>query len=274
MDTRASTHNQPTVPVLDQHGRPMAPAKPSRVRRWLETGRATKVWHQGIFAVQLQDLDAADAVVPPMGLNLDPGNTTGTAVTRENHDGSERNIVGGYEHQHRNRKIRDALSDRSVHRRNRRSRLRRRPARFLNRANAHTKGKLTPSVQSIVDDVVNIVATMQSLYPISMIRAEYLRFDTQLMQKPDIRGVEYQQGTLQGWQLRHYILHRDHWQCRYCGKPGTEKIPLELDHVVPKSKGGPSVVGNLVAACHRCNQQKDNRSVEDFLAMTCKAWTT
>ncbi len=266
MTTRKGPHNQTTVPVLDRHGAPLTPARPSRVRRWLETGRASKVWIKGIFAVQLHDVDAADAAVPPTGLGFDPGKTTGIAVTRESDDEKVRAIVGAYEHEHRNQEIRNGLSDRSGQRRNRRSRLRRRPARYNNRANVRTEGHLPPSIQSIVDDMAAIVDTMLRLYPISVIRAEYLRFDTQLMQNPDIQGVEYQQGTLHGWQLRHYILHRDNWQCRYCDKPSTEKNQLELDHVVPVSRGGPSVVSNLVAACHRCNQKKDNQSVEDFLA--------
>ena len=266
MTTRKGPNNQTTVPVLDRHGSPLAPARPSRVRRWVESGRASKVWIKGIFAVQLHDVDAADAVVPPTGLGLDPGKTTGIAVTRENTDGKRRAIVGAYEHQHRNREIRDGLSDRSTKRRNRRSRLRRRPARFNNRANARTEGHLPPSVQSVVDDFTAIADTMRSLYPISLTRLEYLRFDTQLMQNPNINGAEYQQGTLHGWQLRHYILHRDGWQCRYCHKPSTEKNKLELDHAVPVSRGGPSVVGNLVAACRRCNRKKGNQSVEDFLA--------
>ena len=266
MTARKGPHNQTTVPVLDQHGKPLAPARPSRVRRWLESGRATKVWIKGIFAVQLHDINAADAMIPPTALGFDPGKTTGIAVTRESGDGKTRHIVGAYEHQHRNQEIRNGLSNRSRYRRNRRGRLRRRPARFNNRANARTEGRLPPSVQNIVDDMAATVDTMRKLYPISMIRAEYLRFDTQLMQDPDISGVEYQQGTLHGWQLRHYILHRDGWQCRYCDKPSTDKNKLELDHVIPVSHGGPNVVGNLVAACHRCNQKKGNQSAEGFLA--------
>ena len=133
MSTRQSPYNQPTVPVLDKYGQPLAPAKPSRVRRWLESGRATKVWHQDIFAVQLHDMDAADAILPPMALNIDPGETAGIAITRETSDGQHRAIVGAYEHQHRNRDIRNLLADRRRYRRTRRGRLRCRPARFNNR---------------------------------------------------------------------------------------------------------------------------------------------
>ena len=102
--------------------------------------------------------------------------------------------------------------------------------------------------------------------PITEIRVEYLKFDTQLIQNPDISGAEYQHGTLYHRQLRQYILQRDNRQCRYCGRPDTEKRKLELDHVIPESKGGPTVVGNLAAACHRCNQKKGDQAVELFLA--------
>ena len=266
MTERQSPHNHTTVPVLDRHGQPLAPARPSRVRRWLESGRANKVWVKGIFAVQLNDLDAATAITGDFAFNMDPGETTGIAITRETPDGESRTVAGAYEHQHRNKEVHRNLDRRRDHRRNRRSRLRHRPARFSNRANARTKGRLPPSVKALVDDTEAIAQTMCRLYPIKQIRVEYLRFDTQLMQHPNIRGVEYQHGTLHGWQLRHYILHRDHWQCQYCGQPSTKNYPLTLDHVIPESRGGPTVVGNLVAACQKCNTKKSNRPLEDFLA--------
>ena len=261
MTTRRGPHNQTTVPVLDRHGQPLAPARPSRVRRWLESGHATKVWIKGIFAVQLHDLDAATAITGGFAFNMDPGETTGIAITRESPDGQHRTIVGAYEHQHRNKDIHRNLNDRRDCRRNRRCRLRRRPARFDNRANNSAEGWLPPSTASLVNDADTIVRTMLQLYPITEIRVEYLRFDTQLMQNPDIRGIEYQRGTLQGWQLRHYILHRDHWHCQYRDRAGTKTRPLTVDHVIPESRGGP-----LVAACQKCNTKKTNRSLADFLA--------
>ena len=266
MTERKSPHNQTTIPVLDQHGLPLAPARPSRVRQWLESGRATKVWIKGIFAVQLHDLNADTAITGNFALNMDPGHTTGTAITRESPDGQCRTIVGAYEHQHRNKEIHHNLDSRRDCRRTRRSRLRRRPARFNNRANARTKGRLPPSIQSLVDDTEAIVLTMCRLYPVNQIRVEYLRFDTQLMQNPDIKGAEYQRGTLYGWQLRHYIFARDRWQCQYCDKPHTKNRTLTLDHIIPESRGGPTVVGNLVTACKRCNTKKTNTPLDAFLA--------
>ena len=80
---------------------------------------------------------AAHANTGHLAFNMDPGETTGIAITRESPDSQHRTIVGTYEHQHRNLDIH----------RNRRSRLRCRPARFSNRANARTEGRLSPSIQ-------------------------------------------------------------------------------------------------------------------------------
>ena len=188
MTERKSPQNYTTVPMLDRNGQPLAPARPSRVRRWLESGRAHKVWVKGIFTVQLNDQDAATATTGSFALNLDPGETTGVAITRESPDGKCRTPVGAYEHQHRNKDIHHQLDGRRQYRRTRRCRLRRRPQRSDNRANARPEGRLPPSTQSLVDDAEALVQTMLRLYPIKQIRAEYLRFDTQLMQDPTING--------------------------------------------------------------------------------------
>ena len=82
------------------------------------------------------------------------------------------------------------------------------------------------------------------------------------MENPEISGVEYQQGTLSGYECREYLLEKWDRKCAYCGK---ENVPLEIEHIVPRSKGGSNRVSNLTLACVRCNLAKGNRSVEDFL---------
>jgi len=58
---------------------------------------------------------------------------------------------------------------------------------------------------------------------------------------------------------RRNIFHRDNNHCMYCGHKFKPKN-LNIDHVVPKSKGGRSIWENLVCACFKCNQKKDNRT--------------
>lgn len=56
---------------------------------------------------------------------------------------------------------------------------------------------------------------------------------------------------------RKNVLKRDNHRCQYCGRTS---VPLTLDHVVPKQRGGGDTWGNLVAACHPCNVRKGNRT--------------
>jgi 5-methylcytosine-specific restriction endonuclease McrA len=57
---------------------------------------------------------------------------------------------------------------------------------------------------------------------------------------------------------RRAVFARDDWTCQYCGAPAEN-----LDHVVPRSRGGEHSWENVVAACRRCNTKKENRLAED-----------
>jgi len=81
------------------------------------------------------------------------------------------------------------------------------------------------------------------------------------MQSPEISGVEYQQGELQGYEVREYLLEKFGRRCVYCG---AEKIPLQIEHILPKSRGGTDRVSNLTLACEACNQKKGNQTAEEF----------
>jgi 5-methylcytosine-specific restriction endonuclease McrA len=55
---------------------------------------------------------------------------------------------------------------------------------------------------------------------------------------------------------RRAVFARDDWTCQYCGSRSN----LTVDHVVPRSKGGPSSWDNIVASCAPCNRRKGNAS--------------
>ncbi len=84
----------------------------------------------------------------------------------------------------------------------------------------------------------------------------------QKMENPEISGEEYQQGTLFGYEIREYLLEKWDRTCAYCGK---KDVPLEIEHIDPKSKGGSNRISNLALACKPCNQKKNNLPVEEFL---------
>lgn len=61
--------------------------------------------------------------------------------------------------------------------------------------------------------------------------------------------------------LRNAVLRRDGQVCTYCGDTDG---PHHIDHVVPLSRGGLSVLSNLVVACYACNASKRDKLVEEW----------
>jgi hypothetical protein len=61
--------------------------------------------------------------------------------------------------------------------------------------------------------------------------------------------------------VRIRALKRDKYKCTYCGVSGNE-AELEVDHIIPKSKGGSHHIANLTTACRKCNQKKSNRPMQ------------
>lgn len=59
---------------------------------------------------------------------------------------------------------------------------------------------------------------------------------------------------------RRNIMRRDGFQCQYCG---AKDVPLTIDHVIPRSRGGTDNWENLVCACIHCNNRKGDRTPEE-----------
>jgi len=59
---------------------------------------------------------------------------------------------------------------------------------------------------------------------------------------------------------RKNILKRDNHKCAYCGR---SDLPLTIDHIIPKSKGGDDTWENLVSACMPCNNKKGDLYLEE-----------
>ena len=58
---------------------------------------------------------------------------------------------------------------------------------------------------------------------------------------------------------RRAVFARDSWTCQYCGTTSH----LTVDHVIPRSRGGPSEWENIVTSCAPCNRRKGNRSTSE-----------
>jgi 5-methylcytosine-specific restriction endonuclease McrA len=188
-------------------------------------------------------------------LKIDPGSQwTGFAIQC----GDE--IVFRAELNHRGEAIKSDLIKRAGFRRGRRSRnLRYRKKRF-NRQKP--EGWLAPSIRHRVLTVETWIKRFMRYCPIVAIEIEQVRFDMQKLANPEIDGVEYQQGELAGYEVREYLLQKWGRKCAYCG---VQNVPLEVEHIEPKSKGGSNRVGNLTLACHACNAKKGDKDVRSFL---------
>lgn len=248
------------VLVIDQEDNPLMPCKPARARYLLKQKRAD-VACANPFTIRLLDRDQESCQLQPMELKFDPGSkTTGMALMVL---GIVRGwfCVGAWELEHRGQQIRNSLLSRSQCRRGRRNRnTRYREARFLNRTKP--KGWLPPSLRSRVDNVLAFASKLKRYAPISALAVEQVRFDTQLLRNPEISGIEYQQGTLFGYEVREYLLEKWNRACTHCSAEG---LPLQIEHILAKSRGGTNAITNLCLACQVCNQKKGNRSIEDFL---------
>lgn len=272
---RKINSNNGYVLVVDVHGKPLMPCLSSRAKKMRESKRA-RIYCMQPFTIQILDRTVNDSVLQDTELKLDPGSkTSGMALCIK---GALRGwfMAMAIHIEHRSHQIRDALISRRQIRHGRRNRKTRyRAPRFNNRARKPRTAQgysvwLAPSVVSRIENIVHLAFKFSKYFPILQIGGELNKFDTQKMMNAEISGVEYQRGTLYGFEVREYLLQKHQYTCVYCqksavGAKAVKDIRLELDHVVPKSKGGSDRVNNLVLACHCCNQNKGNQSLQEFL---------
>ncbi|HEY8416386.1 MAG TPA: RNA-guided endonuclease IscB [Thermaerobacter sp.] len=248
--------------VLDRNKRPLMPCSEKRARSLLQRGRAV-VHRLYPFTIRLKDRVLEDSTLQPVLLKVDPGSkVTGMAVVREEitPGGPVHHALHLAELKHRGDAVRERMRKRAAYRRRRRSaNLRYRAPRFDNRR--RSEGWLSPSLRSRVHNILSWAQRYARLAPIVRVELELVRFDTQKVQNPETRGMEYQRGELFGYEVREYLLEKWGRRCAYCG---AEDVRLEVEHIIPRSRGGTDRVSNLTLACRRCNQAKGNRTAAEF----------
>jgi 5-methylcytosine-specific restriction endonuclease McrA len=251
------TQNMQRVLVLSNSKKALMPCHPARAKELLKKRKAA-VYRRFPFTIILKD--RADGDIQPIELKVDPGSkTTGLALVGDFKRGKRTIFAANLSH--RGQMVKDALESRRSLRRSRRARKTRyRAPRFLNRPKV--KGWLPPSLRSRVDNVQSWAKKLTRFSTVSSIAVETVRFDIQKLENPEISGVEYQQGTLIGYEAREYLLEKWGRMCVYCQKEG---VALEVEHIHPKSLGGSNRISNLTIACRLCNERKGNRPIEDFL---------
>ena len=241
--------------VLDTNKQPLSPCTSGMARSLLKAGKAAVFLRYPFTIILNKAVDSKE--VKSCQLKLDPGSvTTGIAILQDN------KLIWAAELTHRGQKIKDSLESRRSLRRGRRGRKTRyRKPRFLNRT--RDKGWLPPSLEHRVLTTMTWVNRLIKLCPISSIAMELVKFDCHKMQRSEISGKEYQQGTLYQYEVREYLLEKWHRTCAYCG---VKNVALEVEHIVPRSRGGSNRVSNLTIACVLCNQAKSNLDIREFLA--------
>ena len=259
--TKTLTTQTTQACVLDQQGKPLMPTtRLGKVYRLLKTQKAHIVSYEP-FTIQL-DYEPDTQVIQPMTLGVDSGAIhSGYSVANEHREYYSAEVIARND-------ISNRLSDRRMYRQNRRSRKTRyRKPRFNNRKNKK-KGWLPPSLEQKVAVQVNEIDHIHRYFPIETISVETAEFDIQKIKNPNISGVEYQQGTLQGYNIRNYLLEKHGRKCFYCGKAVSD---FEVEHMLPKSRGGSNRIDNLTLSCHDCNEKKGTLRAEEFIRQTLPA---
>jgi 5-methylcytosine-specific restriction endonuclease McrA len=205
----------------------------------------------------------------PVRLKIDPGSkTTGLAAVND----ATGQVVWAAELSHRGQQVKERLDQRRACRRScRRSRRSRhtryrhtryrparyRPARYLNRR--RRAGWLPPSLESRIAHVMTWVERLRRYVPIGALSLELVKFDTPLLQHAEISGIDYQQGELAGYEVREYLLEKVQRRCASCG---ATNVPLQVEHLVPRTRGGSNRVSTLTMACKPCNDANDAKGTQ------------
>ena len=259
--TKTLTKQTTQTCVLDQHGKPLMPTtRLGKVYRLLKTQKAHIVSYEP-FTIQL-DYEPDTHIIQPMTLGVDSGAIhSGYSVANEQREFYSSEVIARDNISYR-------ISDRRMYRQNRRYRKTRyRKPRFNNRKNKK-KGWLPPSLEQKVAVQLNEIDHLHRHFPIETIIVEVAEFNIQKIKNPDISGKDYQQGTLQGYNIRNYLLEKHGRKCFYCDK---EVSNFEVEHMIPKAKGGSNRIDNLTLSCHSCNQKKGTLTAEEFIKQTLPA---
>lgn len=243
------TEHNLRVYVLNMRGKPLMPCKPAKARHLLEQNKA-KVVSCKPFTIQL--LMTTGESIQEINLGIDSGyKVIGFSATTKKEE-----LMSGELSLRTD--VSKKLTERAMYRRTRRNKLWYRKPRFLNRS--IPKGWLAPSVQHKVDTHIRLIDKIKILLPITKVIVEIAKFDAQKMQNCDIKGVEYQQGQMQGYDnLRAFILQRDNYTCQICNK--KEGI-MNIHHINQRKDNGSDSPDNLVTVHKKCHDDFHNGKIK------------
>lgn len=268
-----------TICVLGLDGKPRMPMHRKRhVIHLLKIGKA-RIAEHAPFTIQLLYKDTG--ILQPLMLGVDPGRTNigATVVTEQG------KVVYTAEVRTRNKEIVGLMRKRKMSRRasrvgSRKVRqrlakkngtvvnggeikrhlpcygedktvtckyIRNKETRFCNRN--RPKGWLTPSAEQLVRTHVNLVHELQKYIPVTDICLEINRFAFASMDDSNIKGIDYQNGPLKGFDdVNDAVWHRQNGTCLLC----NNRIE-EYHHSVPVHEGGSNGLPNIAGLCCPCH---------------------
>jgi 5-methylcytosine-specific restriction endonuclease McrA len=219
------------VYVLNREGKPLMPCSARKARVLIKKGEARVVKINPFFVIRLKKFSGSQVQVCRIG--IDSGyKDVGFSVI-----GPKKEIITG--ELELDSKTSKRLIKRKMFCRLRRRRLWYRKPRFNNRANARRKGWLPPSIQRRFDTQVRFIKKLQNLIPIDKLIIEAGSFDIQKIENPDIAGIQYQQGSMFGYQnMKSFLMARENRRCQLCGKEFSKGNGPHIHHVISRAQGG------------------------------------
>jgi len=253
------------VYVISVDGKALMPTtRYGKVRRMIKSGIA-KVVTVKPFTIQLT-YETETEYTQEITLGIDSGysNVGFSAVTdKKELLSGELKLLGG---------MKDRITDKSMYRTLRRSRLRYRKPKWSNRTKSKPKGWLAPSLRHKLDSHLRFIDSIYKILPVSKCIVEIANFDIQKIKNPEISGKGYQAGEQTGfWNTREYILHRDGHKCQNpdCKNKSNKNQILQIHHIKYKSLGGTNTPDNLITLCSRCHTSPNHKEGK-FLYSWCQ----
>lgn len=169
------------IPVVDSNHQPLMPTTPSRVRKWLNSGKAVKHWSDcGQFYVQLM-VEPSGSAAQDIVVGIDPGKRySGIGVRSPKVTLYTAHLVLPF------KTVRERMDNRRMMRRGRRGRRINRKVVFHHRSHRQKRfsnrrqGKLAPSIRANRQLELRIVTELAKIYPVKAVRWEYVKADVDL----------------------------------------------------------------------------------------------
>ena len=113
-------------------------------------------------------------------------------------------------------------------------------------------------------------AYVKTAYKVTQIIDQFTCDYTYLQKRNEkLRAINYEctlkdyhsknQRKLMSKELKQKVIIRDNYTCQICGKYMPDGVGLQVDHIIPVSKGGKSVLSNLQVLCSKCNGKKSDK---------------